>query len=108
VPEFSQAVVALQNGKFTTAPVKTQFGFHVILREDSKKLTPPPLDAVKDQFRPMMQRQKAQKFVEGLRTAAKVEILLPKEAAPATPAAAPAATEATQPAAESAPAPAAQ
>jgi hypothetical protein len=56
----------------------------------------------------MMQRQKAQKFVEGLRTAAKVEILLPKEAAPATPAAAPAATEATQPAAESAPAPAAQ
>ena len=112
VPEFSQAVVALQNGKFTTTPVKTQFGFHVILREESKKLTPPPFDAVKDQFRPMMQRQKAQKFVESLRTAAKVEVLLPKEPAPAaaaTPAATPAAAEpataeASQPAAETTPA----
>lgn len=105
VPEFSQAVVALQNGKFTTTPVKTQFGFHVILREESKKLTPPPFDAVKEQFRPMMQRQKAQKLLESLRAAAKVEVLLPKEAAPtAPPAAEPVTTEANQPAAEPAPA----
>ncbi len=105
VPEFSQAVVALQNGKFTSTPVKTQFGFHVILREESKKLTPPPFDAVKEQFRPMMQRQKAQKLLESLRAAAKVEVLLPKEAAPAaTPAAEPMTTEANQPAAEPAPA----
>ena len=107
VPEFSQAVVALQNGKFTTAPVKSQFGFHVILREDSKKLTPPPFDAVKEQFRPMMQRQKAQKLLESLRAGAKVEVLLPKEAAPAAaPASEATATEAeaSQPAAETTPA----
>ena len=89
VPEFSQAVVLLTNGQFTKTPVKTQFGYHVILREDSKKLTPPPLESIKEQFRPYLQRQKAQKFIEGLRSSAKVEILLSKpaeanSAAPAT------------------------
>ena len=88
VPEFSQAVIALENGKFSKAPIKTQFGYHVILREDSKKLTPPPLESVKEQFRPYLQRQKAQKFIEGLRNNAKVEILLskPTEAPSAAPA----------------------
>lgn len=84
VPEFSQAVIALEDGKFTKTPVKTQFGYHVILREASKKLTPPPLESVKDQFRPYLQRQKAQKFIEGLRSSAKVEILLSKPADSAT------------------------
>lgn len=106
VPEFSQAVIALENGKISQTPVKTQFGWHVILREESKKLTPPPFEAVKEQFRPMLQRQKAQKFIEGLRTGAKIEVLLPKEAAPApapavtseaSEAAAPASSEAAQP-----------
>ena len=100
VPEFSQAVVALENGKFTKTPVKTQFGYHVILREDSKKLTPPPLDSIKEQFRPYLQRQKAQKFIEGLRNSAKVEILLSKPAEANTPAPAAGAAEAPAASAE--------
>jgi len=86
VPPFSEAVIALENGKFTKAPVQTQFGWHVILREDSRTLTPPPFDAIKEQIRPMLQRQKAQTMIENLRNTAKVEILLPKdEAQPAEP-----------------------
>ena len=76
VPPFSEAVVALENGKFSKTPVQTQFGWHVILREESRALTPPPLDAVKEQIRPMLQRQKAQTMIENLRKAAKVEILM--------------------------------
>ncbi|MGY6277792.1 peptidylprolyl isomerase [Methylomonas sp. MgM2] len=88
VPPFSEAVIALENGKFSKEPVQTQFGWHVILREDSRTLTPPPFDAVKDQLRPMLQRQKAQTMIENLRNSAKVEILLPPEPKPsATPAA---------------------
>jgi peptidyl-prolyl cis-trans isomerase C len=83
VAPFSEAVVALENGKFTKQPVQTQFGWHVILREDSRALTPPPLDAVKEQIRPMLQRQKAQAMIENLRKTGKVEILLPPAAAPA-------------------------
>jgi peptidyl-prolyl cis-trans isomerase C len=111
VAPFSEAVIALENGKYTKQPVQTQFGWHVILREDSRALTPPPLDAVKEQIRSMLQRQKAQTMMETLRKTAQVEVLLPPEA-PATtepaatesaPAAAPAHAE--TPAPTSAPAP---
>lgn len=85
VPPFSEAVVAMENGKFSKEPVQTQFGWHVILREDSRALTPPPFDAVKEQIRPMLQRQKAQTMIENLRNTAKVEILLAPEPTPAAP-----------------------
>lgn len=85
VPPFSEAVIALENGKFSKEPVQTQFGWHVILREESRALTPPPLDAVKEQIRPMLQRQKAQTMIENLRNNAKVEILLTPEPTPAEP-----------------------
>ncbi|WP_445366786.1 peptidylprolyl isomerase [Methylomonas sp. BW4-1] len=106
VPPFSEAVVALENGKFSKTPVQTQFGWHVILREESRALTPPPFDSVKEQIRPMLQRQKAQAMIENLRKNAKVEVLLPptppkqEEAQPAAPAdqAAPAPTTEATPA----------
>lgn len=85
VPPFSEAVIALENGKFSKEPVQTQFGWHVILREESRALTPPPFDAVKEQIRPMLQRQKAQNMIENLRNSAKVEILLAPEPKPAEP-----------------------
>lgn len=36
VPEFSAAATALNVGEFSSKPVKTQFGYHVILLEDKK------------------------------------------------------------------------
>ncbi|MDI1232639.1 MAG: peptidylprolyl isomerase, partial [Methylobacter sp.] len=90
VVPFSEAVAALEKGKYTKEPVKTQFGFHVILKEDSRPVTPPPLEAVKEQLTPFLQRKKVQDMIETLRKQAKVEILVPlteeqpkAEAAPA-------------------------
>ncbi|MDD5274333.1 MAG: peptidylprolyl isomerase, partial [Methylovulum sp.] len=77
VEPFSKAVVALEKGKYTKTPVQTQFGWHVILREDSRAQTPPPLEAVKEQLTPMLQRKKVQDMLETLRKQAKVEILMP-------------------------------
>ncbi len=79
VAPFSEAVAVLEKGKYTKEPVKTQFGFHVILREDSRALTPPPLEAVKEQLTPFLQRKKVQNMIETLRKQAKVEILVPLE-----------------------------
>lgn len=109
VAPFSEAVAALEKGKYTKEPVKTQFGFHVILKEDTRPITPPPLEAVKEQLMPFLQRKKVQTMIETLRKQAKVEILVPltdekpkTEAAPAVvaePAAEPAkAVEAAAPA----------
>jgi peptidyl-prolyl cis-trans isomerase C len=99
VAPFSEAVAKLEKGKYTKAPIKTQFGWHVISLEDSRKQAAPPLEAVKEQLTPMLQRQKIQSMVEGLRKQAKVEILLPKEEPkPATPAPIAAPAEAGTPA----------
>jgi peptidyl-prolyl cis-trans isomerase C len=101
VKPFSEAVAKLEKGKYTKVPVQTQFGWHVILREDSRAQTPPPLEAVKDQLTPYLQRQKFQKMIEGMRQQAKVEILVPlTEEKPKAEAAAPAAEQ--KPAAEGA------
>jgi len=93
VAPFSEAVAALEKGKYTKEPVKTQFGYHVILKEDSRPVTPPPLEAVKEQLTPFLQRKKVQGMIETLRKQAKVEILVPltEEPAKAAPAAEPAA-----------------
>ena len=77
VAPFSEAVAKLEKGKYTKTPVQTQFGWHVILREDSRKQTPPPLDSVKEQLIPYLQRKKVQTMVETMRKQAKVEILVP-------------------------------
>lgn len=107
VAPFSEAVANLEKGKYTKAPVQTQFGWHVILREDSREQTPPPFDSVKEQLKPMVQRAKIEAMLKSLRDSAKVEVLYtepapaPAPVAPATPA--PAAAEqapAAQPAAE--------
>lgn len=101
VKPFSEAVAKLEKGQYTKTPVQTQFGWHVILREDSRAQTPPPLEAVKDQLTPYLQRQKFQKMIEGMRQQAKVEILVPlTEEKPKTEAPAPAAEQ--KPAAEGA------
>ncbi|TRW89926.1 peptidylprolyl isomerase [Candidatus Methylobacter oryzae] len=100
VAPFSEAVAALENGKYTKEPVKTQFGYHVILREESRPVTPPPLEAVKEQLTPFLQRKKVQEMIETLRKQAKVEVLVPLTEEP--PKAAPAA-EPAAPATEAAP-----
>ncbi len=83
VAPFSESVVKLEKGKYTKTPVQTQFGWHVILREDSRTQTPPPLEAVKEQLMPYLQRKKVQNMVETLRKQAKVEILVPLTDEPA-------------------------
>jgi peptidyl-prolyl cis-trans isomerase C len=77
VAPFSEAVAALEKGKYTKTPVKTQFGYHVILKEDSRPITPPALEAVKEQLTPFLQRKKVQDMIETLRKQAKVEVLVP-------------------------------
>lgn len=68
VPEFSAAVAALSDGEFTKSPVQTQFGWHVILREDSRESPPPPFDSVKDILQQQVEQQKLRDYVVGLRS----------------------------------------
>jgi peptidyl-prolyl cis-trans isomerase C len=88
VPAFSKAVADMKNGETTKTPIQTQFGWHVIQKEDSRTQTPPPLDSVKEQLMPYLQRKKVQAMVKTLREQAKVEVLIPltEETKPVVPA----------------------
>jgi len=67
VKPFSDAVVALEDGAYTEEPVQTQFGWHVILREDTRDNEPPPLDSVRDSIKQRVEQQKLQTYIESLR-----------------------------------------
>jgi len=74
VPAFSNAVKKLKKGQYTRTPVKTQFGWHVIKLEDTRKAVPPSFDQVKGQLKAMMRTRQLQDYVNKLRQQAKVEI----------------------------------
>ena len=75
VPEFGASLAKLTKGKFTEEPVKTQFGYHVILLEDIRPKVFPPLEAVKPQLKQQIQEQSLQKMLDDLKAKAKVEIV---------------------------------
>lgn len=74
VKPFSDAAAALEKGQYSKEPVKTQFGWHVILLEDSRDMTPPPFDSLKPQLQAFAQNQRIQDYVQQLREHANIEL----------------------------------
>ena len=67
VEPFSNAVAAMEDGAFTTEPVQTQFGWHVIIREDSRDSAPPPLDSIHDVIKQQVEQTRFQEFMNTAR-----------------------------------------
>jgi peptidyl-prolyl cis-trans isomerase C len=74
VPEFGAAVSKMEKGKFSEEPVKSQFGYHVILLEDTRPIEAPPLEQVKPQLSQQLQQQSVKKQLDALKAAAKIEV----------------------------------
>lgn len=83
VPEFGAAVAKLAKGKFTLEPVKTQFGYHVILLEDTRTKQVPTFEQVKPQLVKRVQDQNIRKLIDDMMAKAKIEITDSPAAAPA-------------------------
>ena len=73
VKEFSDALAALQKGKMTEVPVKTQFGYHIIRLDDVREAQFPKFDDVKPQIAQQLQQQKLAKYQDDLRAKAKID-----------------------------------
>lgn len=73
VPEFSEAMIKLKKGETTAAPVKSQFGYHIIRVDDIRQAQLPKLEEVKPQITQQLQQQRLQKYQDDLRAKAKVE-----------------------------------
>ena len=67
VKPFADAMVATPKGKFTTTPVQTQFGWHVIEVDDIRDAKVPPYDEVKPQLAQRMQGKEVEEYLKDLR-----------------------------------------
>ncbi|MEQ1710830.1 MAG: peptidylprolyl isomerase [Hyphomicrobium sp.] len=74
VPAFEDAAFALKKGDIS-APVKSQFGWHVIKLEDRRPKKLPSFDEVKERILSSMIYRKAQTVAGDLRAKAKVEYI---------------------------------
>jgi peptidyl-prolyl cis-trans isomerase C len=70
VKPFGDAVKLLKKGEFTTDPVQTQYGWHIIKLEDTRDA---PFDQMKGQLSNTLMQKKFQDYIEGLKKTAKIE-----------------------------------
>jgi peptidyl-prolyl cis-trans isomerase C len=73
VPEFAEAAFAMKKGETSKAPVKTQFGWHVIKIEDRRQAAPPSFEERKDELRREMAQEMIVAIIDDLRKGAKIE-----------------------------------
>jgi len=74
VQPFAQAVEKMKPGELTLKPVKTRFGYHVILVEEKNEKNYMPLNEVKLQIIEYLKREKLQKEIQKLKDSSKIEI----------------------------------
>jgi peptidyl-prolyl cis-trans isomerase C len=73
VTEFSEAMIKLEKGQMTDAPVKSQFGWHIIRVDDLRQAKLPTFEELKPQIAQQMQQQKLGDFQRTLREKAKIQ-----------------------------------
>ena len=73
VAEFTEAMLKLNKGQMTETPVKTQFGFHIILVDDIRTAQLPAFEELKPQIAQQLEQQRLAAFQQGLREKAKIE-----------------------------------
>jgi peptidyl-prolyl cis-trans isomerase C len=77
VKEFADAAFAMKPNEYSQAPVKSQFGYHIIKLEERRTQPAPSLDSQREQIRAELSEESVQALVQTLRKEAKVEILGP-------------------------------
>ena len=73
VPDFEVAAFNLEIGTYTSAPVQTQFGWHVILLEDKRTAQPASLEEMREQIGTALSQQALARLIEEMRADAAIE-----------------------------------
>ena len=76
IPEVGDAVVSLKKGQLSE-PIKTPFGYHVVLVEDKRLAAPPAMEDVKEQLKQTFMDQNAKTVIAEERQKMNVKVLKP-------------------------------
>ncbi|MGA8093729.1 MAG: peptidylprolyl isomerase, partial [Steroidobacteraceae bacterium] len=76
VKPFADAVSGLKVGEYTTQPVQTQYGWHVIQLLGTRPVSPPPFDQVKQRLGQVVEAKQFRNYTDGLLKQAQVETYL--------------------------------
>ena len=76
VKPFADAVAGLKEGQYTTDPVQTQYGWHVIQLLGTRPVSPPPFDQVKQRLVQVVEAKEFRAYTDDLMKQAKVETFL--------------------------------
>ena len=72
VPPFEAAVVAMEKGAISS-PVKTDFGWHIIKLNDTRKISAPALEEVRSEIIAELQRMAIERQIDELRQHATID-----------------------------------
>ncbi len=74
VKPFFDGTAALKKGKYTKTAVQSEFGWHIILLDDTRDFTPPKFEDVKDRIRGTMVTNQVKEYLAQLKSQAKIDI----------------------------------
>lgn len=74
VPSFGEAVVAQEIGVHSKEPIQSQFGYHIILVEESRAQDPPKLEEVRNELEVQLRQNAVADYVTGVRDSTDIQV----------------------------------
>ena len=75
VKPFGDALAKMNKNTYSKKPVKTQYGWHVLLLEDTRKTPVPELDQVREKLTQYLQGQKVGEYIRNIREKSNIKVL---------------------------------
>ncbi|MDY6994388.1 MAG: peptidylprolyl isomerase, partial [Pseudomonadota bacterium] len=85
-PSIAEALQGLKKQSYTSKPVNSSFGWHIVFLEDKRQSKPPPFAAVKDKLEALLQPQLLKNYINKLKEQAEIKVIKQIELAQEQPA----------------------
>ncbi len=74
VPQVANAVASMKVGSFSAEPVQSDYGYHVLILDDTRKGEPPALEAIRKDLTNAVERRHLEDYIKTLRSGATVSV----------------------------------